>query len=199
MSKDARDRLVEEYKSKYGKVYSVPLTGKAECIFRALTVSEYEKVEDDELSSVEVEDCIISSCVFWPESFDANAYPPGLMTSLSDEILEVSGFSNIEKAQSILLNARQRSNTITNVMKATVLSIKPILGISLEDLNGMTFPKMCEIVTLAEQIIKIQKTIYDPSVELEISFSTDETEQTQEQVQVGDPTAAKLQQALYGG
>jgi hypothetical protein len=121
------------------------------------------------------------------------------MTSLSDEILEVSGFSNIEKAQSILLNARERSNTITNVMKATVLSIKPILGISLEDLNDMTFPKMCEIVTLAEQIIKIQKTIYDPSVELEISFSTDETEQAQEQVQVGDPTATKLQQALYGG
>lgn len=198
MSDDARIKSIEYNKSKYGKVYSAPLTGSTECIFRPLTVSEYEFIEDGNLSSVEAEDIVVSSCVFWPENFDVNKYQPGLISSLSEEILELSGFSSIEIAQNILLEARDKSNTITNVMKATVLSLKPILDISLEDLNHMTFHQICETVTLAEQIIKIQKTIYDPSVELEISFSQPE-EEDRVQEQTEDITALKLQQALYGG
>lgn len=188
--------LVEENKKKYGRVFSVPLNRKVECFFRPLTVGEYESIEDaDNLSSAEIEDLIVKTCVFWPENFNPEDFPAGIITSLSEEILESSHFSDIVTAESALIKARNKSNTITSIMKSTILSLYEIFNYTLSDLNNKTFEELCDLVTTAEQIIKIKKTVYDPTVELEISFGT-----TQEQeVPSEDPTALKLQQALYGG
>jgi hypothetical protein len=189
------DELVKINKEKYDKVFSAHLTNTYECVFRPLTVFEYEKIEGDEsLTSAEAEDIIVSKCVFWPEDFSVNDFQAGLISSLAEEILESSHLSSVEAAQNALLVSRQKSNTITSMMKSTVLALKDTLGFTLEDLNGMTFEQLCEKVTLAEQIIKVQKTLYDPSVELEISFGSN----TEEVEEVQDQTALKLQQALYG-
>jgi hypothetical protein len=188
--------LIEENKKKYGKVFSVPLNHKIECIFRPLTIGEYEKIENIlELSSAELEDLVVKTCVFWPENFQADDFPAGIVTSLSDEILDSSNLSDINKAETILIEARRKSNTVTSIMKSTILALYDIFNRNLEDLDNLTFEQLCELVTTAEQIIKIRKTIYDPSVELEISFGTIE----EEAVPTEDPTALKLQQALYGG
>ena len=191
------DELIKIHKEKYGKVFSVPISAKLECIFRPLTVHEYEQIENDSsLSTTEVEDKIVSTCVFWPVDFDINTLQAGVITSLSDEILESSNFSDAATAQQALLAARNKANTITNIMKTTVLALKDTIGYTLSDLNAMTFEQLCDAVTLAEQIIKIQKTVYDPSVELEVSFGIeDEVESATSE----DLTALKLQQALYGG
>lgn len=199
MTENSLDKIIVENKTKYGKVFSVPLNKSTEFFFRPLTIGEYEKIEGNELlTSAEVEDAIVSTCVFWPIDFNTDSFQAGIITSLSEEILDNSNLSDIEKAESILINARQKANTITNVMKSTVLALYDVLGIGLADLNAMTFEQLCQIVTLAEQIVKIKKTIYDPTVELEISFEGGE-DQAQENASDIDPTALKLQQALYGG
>jgi len=195
---DSRANLIASNKQKFGQVFSVPLNASTECIFRPLTISEYEEIENNSLNGVEVEDFVISRCVFWPENFNPNKFQLGLISSLSEEIIEMSGLSTIEKAQNVLREAREKSNSVTNVMKATILSVKPILNFSLEDINNMTFEKLCQTVTLAEQIIRIQKAVYDPTVEIEISFADEDEEEVYEGP-TEDPTAIKLQQALYGG
>lgn len=189
--------LIEENKKKYGRVFSVPLNHKVECIFRPLTIGEYESIENiTELSSAELEDLVVKTCVFWPEDFQSDSFPAGIITSLSDEILESSNLSDVSIAETVLLEARRKSNTVTSIMKSTVLALYDIFNYNLEQLNALTFEQLCDLVTTAEQIIKIRKTIYDPSVELEISFGTIEEEGTSP---AEDPTALKLQQALYGG
>jgi len=188
--------LVEENKKKYGRVFSVPLNNRVECIFRPLTVGEYEYIEDIEnVSSAEIEDLIVKTCVFWPENFDPENFPAGIITSLSEEILESSHFSNVTTAEAVLLKARIKSNTITSIMKSTILSLYEVFNYKVSDLDDITFEKLCDLVTTAEQIIKIKKTIYDPSIELEISFGESESPEIPSE----DPTALRLQQALYGG
>lgn len=194
---ESLDELIKIHKEKYGKVFSVPLSAKVECVFRPLTVSEYEKIESDtSLSTTEIEDKIVSTCVFWPINFDINNLQAGTITSLSDEILENSNFSDANVAQAALSAAREKANTITNIMKTAVLALNDVMGYTLDDLNNMTFEQLCDAVTLAEQIIKIKKTIYDPSIELEVSFGIEEEV---ESAPTEDLTALKLQQALYGG
>jgi hypothetical protein len=194
---ESLDELIKIHKEKYGKVFSVPINAKVECVFRPLTVHEYERIEgDNTLSTTEVEDRIVSTCVFWPLNFNINDLQAGIITSLSEEILESSSFSDARVAQQALMSSRSKANTITSIMKTAVLALKDTIGYTLDDLNSMTFEQLCDAVTLAEQIIKIKKTIYDPSVELEISFGIEEEA---ESVPSEDLTALKLQQALYGG
>ena len=191
--------LIDSKKKLYGKVFSVPLDHSTDCIFRPLTVSEYENIEQNEsLSSADAEDLIVSACVFWPEDFNLDSFPAGVISSLSEEILEKSHLSDISIAEQVLIKYREKSNTITNIMKSTILALHDVFEMTASEIGQLTFEQLCEKVTLAEQIIRIKKTLYDPGVELEISFGAG-GEAPEEQVVAQDPTALKLQQALYGG
>ncbi len=199
------ENVIEDNKRKYGAVYAAPVGKGLEVYFRPLTVGEYEVIEL--LPQVELEDAAVEAAVFWPENFDPNEFPPGHISALANEVLEVSSFFSIEDAQQTLAEARADSNTITNVMKAAILAVRSILDYSLAELNDMTFRQLSEKAMLAEQIIRIQKTIHDPTVEFEIAFAALSQEEQEEipaaahgnGALANDPTAAKLYNALHGG
>jgi len=94
-----------ELKSKYGSIFSTVIKNK-EIYFRELTFEEYDKIVEyknsEEYSSADVEDIIIGAGVVYPEDFDANSIPPGLASSLSQEIVDVSGFYSAKIAKNIL-------------------------------------------------------------------------------------------------
>jgi hypothetical protein len=149
-----------ELKSKYGSIFSTVIKNK-EIYFRELTFEEYDKIVEyknsEEYSSADVEDIIIEAGVVYPEDFDANSIPPGLASSLSQEIVDVSGFYSAKIAKNILENKREKANEVRSLMKAFVLAT--ITMYSPKDLDKMTFSQLAENVALSEKIIEIQQSI----------------------------------------
>lgn len=147
-------------KNKYGSVFQTSIR-KQEVVFRELTFAEYDKIAEYQKSfdhsSADVEELIIKFAVVYPENLDLDSYPPGIVSSLAEEILEESGFSSAKRAKAILEKMRRQAAEVRNLMKAFVLATMP--KYSPEDLDNMTFSKLAENVALAEKIIEIQQGI----------------------------------------
>jgi hypothetical protein len=149
-----------ELKKKYGSVFQTTVKG-AEIVFRELTFSEYDKIAEyqnsDDYSSVDTEDIIIECAVVYPENFNINKIPPGMVTSLAQEIIDFSGFNSAKLAKRILEDKREHANQVRSLMKAFVLAT--ITSYSPEQLDDMTFSQLAEKVALSEKIIEIQQGI----------------------------------------
>jgi len=150
--------LVFKLKSKYGSLYSVYVKN-TELIFRELTFFEYEKINYLDKSSdatyADVEDFIIETAIVHPEDFDINKIPPGNVSILSQEILDISGFHSAKIAKNIMDLKREQSNEVKSLMKAFVLAT--ITAYSPEDLENMTFSQLAEKVALSEKVIEIRQ------------------------------------------
>lgn len=188
--------VIAKLKEKYHDIFSSPLPDGSEYIFRPMTFAEFDYLSvRNDWSSAEAEDYIVNTAGVWPENFDTNQYQAGYITMLADEVLDISGFTNMELAQGIFEKAREESNQFREVMRATVLALHPILGISEKDMDDYTFKQLAQKVVLAEQIIRIQKAIQDPGTEIYIDFSSDE-EEDYSQDQMVDPIAQRLRAEL---
>jgi hypothetical protein len=149
-----------ELKKRYGSIFST-LAKNQEVFFRELTFEEYDKIieykNSDAHSSVDIEDIIIGAAVIYPEDFNINSLPPGLISSLSQQIVDVSGFYSAKIAKKILEDKREKANEVRSLMKAFVLAT--IHTYNPKDLDGMTFSQLAENVALSEKIIEIQQSI----------------------------------------
>jgi hypothetical protein len=150
-----------EIKKKYGSVFAVNVKGQ-DVVFRELTFNEYDKVVEyknsDDKSSADAEDLIISAAVVYPENFNFEKLPPGLITSLAQEIIDFSGFYSAKLAKSILESKREQAKEVRSLMKAFVLATIP--SYTPEQLDEMTFSQLAEKVALSEKIIEIQQSSY---------------------------------------
>ena len=100
---------------------------------------------------------ILASCVVHPKDFDYNSIPAGMVSSISDEILDFSGFQTPKKAKSILDAKREKAGSVRGLMKAFVLAT--IATDSPEFLETLSFSQLAERVALAEQIIRVKQAI----------------------------------------
>lgn len=152
--------LLYAVKKQYGSVFQTSLRNQ-EVIFRELTFAEFDQIaqhqSSSDFSSTDVEELIITFAVVYPESIDVNKYPPGMVSSLAEEILEESGFSSAKRAKQILEEKRSKSAEVRSLMKAFVLAT--ITQYSPQDLDEMTFSKLAENVALSEKIIEIKQNI----------------------------------------
>lgn len=152
--------LIFALKSKYGNIYSVTIKGR-DVIFRELTFKEYNKIlylqNLDGFSSADMEDLILTYAVIYPENFDIMSIPPGIVSSLSQEILDISGFFTVSLAKSILEQKRYEATEVKNLMKAFVLAT--ISTYTPEHLEEMTFSELAEKVALSEKIIEIKQNM----------------------------------------
>jgi len=86
-------KQILDIKKKYGPVFSAEIKGQ-EVLFRELTFSEFDEIADlqdlEDGSSVDSEDAIIATAVVYPEDFDIDRLPAGLVSSLARQILDVS-------------------------------------------------------------------------------------------------------------
>ena len=149
-----------ELKKKYGSVFQT-IIKDIEVVFRELTFSEYDKIAEyqnsGDYSSVDTEDLIIECAVVYPEDFNINKIPPGMVTSLAEQIVDFSGFYSARLAKQILEDKREYANQVRSLMKAFVLAT--ITSYSPEQLDDMTFSQLAEKVALSEKIIEIQQGI----------------------------------------
>ena len=145
-------------KSKYGNIYSVTIK-KQQVIFRELTFKEYDNIlylrTLDDIDSSDIEDIILQYAVVYPEGFDTMSIPPGVVSTLSAEILDISGLYSASVAKNILDQKRFEANEVKNLMKAFVIAT--ITSYSPEDLENMTFSELAEKVALSEKIIEIKQ------------------------------------------
>jgi hypothetical protein len=151
--------ILSRLKSKYGSIFQTALK-KETIIFRELTFSEFDRISEYEAageSAAEIEDLIIKSAVIYPENMVLDNYPAGLISSLSEEILQESGFASASRAKRVLDEKRAQASEVRSLMKAFVLST--IATYSPEDLDDMTYSKLAEKVALAEKIIEIQQNV----------------------------------------
>jgi hypothetical protein len=150
-----------EIKKKYGSAFAVNVKGQ-DVVFRELTFNEYDKVVEyknsDDKSSADAEDLIISAAVVYPENFNFEKLPPGLITSLAQEIIDFSGFYSAKLAKNILESKREQAKEVRSLMKAFVLATIP--SYTPEQLDEMTFSQLAEKVALSEKIIEIQQSSY---------------------------------------
>jgi hypothetical protein len=149
-----------ELKYKYGNLYYVTVKN-VDLYFRELTFKEYEKVlylqESNDYSYADIEDIILQEAIVHPVDFDLNKVPPGVVSSLAEEIIDISGFSSAKMARHVLMSKREQANEVKNLMKAFVLAT--ISSYSPDDLEDMTFSQLAEKVALSEKIIEIQQGI----------------------------------------
>lgn len=197
-----------ELKKRYGSIFSTVLKNK-EIFFRELTFEEYDKIVEyknsESYSSADVEDVIIAAAVVYPDNFNINDLPPGLISSLSQQIVDISGFYSAKIAKGILSDKREKANEVRSLMKAFVLAT--IHTYSPKDLDGMTFSQLAENVALSEKIIEIQQSIngveptnislqlIDPEEELEkqkISEARHNLSRKEGEASYSDPIAQKL-------
>jgi hypothetical protein len=200
--------LLFKLKSTYGSVYSVTIKN-IEVFFRELTFKEYDEIiyhkELEGASSADLEDLIIEKAIVYPENFELNKIPPGAVTSLAKEILDMSGFASVRQAKYVLEEKRAEVEEVKNLMKAFVLAAMD--GYTLDDLENMTYSKLAEKVAIAEKIIDIKQAInglestniriklIDPEEEEEkqrISAARHESSKPQGAAKYNDPIAQKL-------
>ena len=153
-------QFLYELKKKYGSVFAVNLKGQ-EVLFRELTFNEFDQITEyknsENSSSTDAEDLIITSAVVYPENFNFQKLPPGLISSLAQQIIDFSGFYSARLAKQVLESKREHAGQVRSLMKAFVLAT--IHTYSPEDLDGMTFSQLAERVAISEKIIEIQQGI----------------------------------------
>lgn len=152
--------IIFGFKKKYGNIYSVEIKNWT-LVFRELTFLEYDQVlayqELEGYSFADVEDLILSWSIIYPENFDIYKIPPGNVTTLAQDILDLSGFTSARIAKQILEEKRYLATEVKNLMKAFVLAAMPYY--TPDQLESMTFSELAEKVALAEKIIEIKQGI----------------------------------------
>ena len=148
--------VILDLKNKYGPVFTAEIKGLT-IAFRELTFAEFDYIallqESQEGSTVDSEDEIIRLSVVYPENFNIERLQAGVVSSLAQEILDASGFSNAKTAKAILDQKRAESTQVRSLMKAFVLAT--ISTYKPEDLDQMTYSQLAERVALSERIIEI--------------------------------------------
>lgn len=100
---------------------------------------------------------VISFSVVYPENYNFNKLPAGIVSSLSEEVLDFSGFSSAKVAKDILNKKRETAGSVRGLMKAFILAT--INSYTPEFLDSLTYSQLAERVALAEQIIRVKQAI----------------------------------------
>jgi len=141
---------IAEWKSQHGEIFAI---GDG-YIFRALKIGEHKQIFfHKEWGVPEVEDFIVKSTLLFPE-FEELEASAGLISILSEDILNLSGFGEVAVARDTMDRAREKSNEVINLMKVFIIAAMPsYTDISLDE---FTYPQLAFKVALAEKIIEIR-------------------------------------------
>jgi hypothetical protein len=194
------DQVLLELKLRYGPLYGTSVKG-IDLLFRELTYKEFDKflaIQDAQgYSSADSEDYLIETCIIYPENFDINRIPAGAVSSISDAVLEASGFSSARMAKRILESKRDKVSEVRGLMKAFVLAT--INTYTPEELDEMTFSQLAERVALAEKIIEVKQAINGmESTNVKLELIDPEEEQQKEQQKAANYNNSRKQgEAAY--
>ena len=189
---------IARWKSEFGEVFSI-----GGFIFRPLKVSEHKTlIQHKEWDPAESEDYIVDAALLYPEFSDLET-KAGLISSLAEEILNISCYgSDISFAINAMNQARSSVDQVINLMKVFIIAGMP--AYSDESLDGYNFFQLANKVAMAEKIINVRQG----GVSLELVDPAEEAEKEKErmvrelatkkagQATSTDPIAQKLRSGL---
>lgn len=183
---------IEEWKRQFGRIYQID-----KYIFRGITINEWKFIHSLGLSSAEVEERIVAVVVLHPLDIDLDSMPAGVVSEIAERVSDLSGWGDPKAARVFLEQKRDESQHVVTLMKAMVLAAMPVY--TEEELDDLVIPRLMEKVVLAEEILKIQKTIYDPQVSPPQLELIDPEEEAAKQAAAAQKHTAKRKagQAVY--
>lgn len=162
--------IISQLKQEHGEeVYSVTVAG-ADYAFRPLTVGEYGLLVAGSLSAAAAEDYAVEHAIIWPTDFKISDMMPGTITAIAGQILGASHFMDPKSSREIFNQKRAEAQSIVNTMKSVILACYQEMRMTEEDVNALTFTQLAERVAMAEQIILVRKSIFDPSLEMSLEI-----------------------------
>lgn len=194
------EELISTWKKQYGNIYSV---GSQGFVVRALTIEEHsELLIHKEWSTVDAEDYIVFLTVLHPTKEELDKLPGGIFSSLAEEVLSISGFSDVKFAKQTMDAAREKANEVISLMKAFIIAAMP--QYTDDTLNKFNFVQLANKVALAEKILEIKRdgltlTLIDPEEEAKKAQAKERKEKAFKkpgQATSSDPIAQKLMAAM---
>lgn len=148
-------QTILQLKREYGEIFAITI-GRQEYLFRALTIKEFKELSSiEEYSSADLEEIIILNTVLYPQNLDLNkGIKPGEVSSLSNHILELSGFTSLEVSKARLMNAREEMDNTLELMK--ILIVAALSTYHYDHLEEYTFKELARLVAVAEKVIEIR-------------------------------------------
>lgn len=143
---------IAQLKKDYTEIFSAVIEDE-EITFRALTIGEYNELKDI-ASAIDQEEFAILNAVLDPSPIDLDNYMPGSVSTLYENILELSGFTSLEVCAYKLDLARDKVETALELMKIFILAAMP--NIDYFGLNDCSFQELADMVARAEKILDIK-------------------------------------------
>lgn len=204
MPADTLDERIAEWKLKYDEVFQVE-AGNTIFVFRALSFKEFDEIAANVDSNVELEDRVVECGVLWPDDIDWDKQSPGLVSTLSDEITQVSCFDGtVWRSKDVLDEWRMKVSGIRGEMMSFVLFA--MQQYKAEDLEEFTFYQLAKLVAYAEKVIYLRQISEGVDVKEPIRlviYSQEEIDEiNQERISDGgtatrgDPIAQRLMEAM---
>lgn len=143
-------QLILDWKERYSNIYYYRV-GQHFFIFRLMTKGEYIALYLMQFHmKVEAEDLLLKRCVLYPES-PMDECPAGMIASLIDNILKLSGFSEIENIKKDIESTR---NTIALLDNQIILLIcKAFPHLKPSDIDKFDYPTILRHIVLAEEVV----------------------------------------------
>jgi hypothetical protein len=162
-----------EWKQKYKSVFYQVIAGH-EFIYRLLTKGEYLALYFIQFHiSEKAEDMLLEKCLLYPrlekEQFDNMS--AGIVATLVEKILSMSGFSDLEKIKDDLEKERNNLQLLDN--QIVLMICKAFPHITPSDIDNFDYPTIIHYVTLAEAILNTKLEISKPEDKHKIDFDKD--------------------------
>lgn len=159
---------IEEYKSKYGDIYSITILDR-EYIYRTISIGEYHRIYSASRTDAEMEDSIVREALLYPEQ----DMPGGIDSSI------LAGIPTI-LANNILLSSNMdlsRWDTIVSEKKSNIIGNKnpsedPIIGrivtiteafrYSPIELYDMDADQLLDLCAWAEVKLQVMNDVMNP-------------------------------------
>ena len=182
-----QEEALKNAKKTYDEVYEIS-TSSGLCYVRPLTLNEYNSL--GKMDPIDAEDHIFELTVIWPENFRPLA---GEVSSIAEEVIDVSGLSDVKTAKALLHKKRQQVQEVQSMMYAYVMATQ---SYTVEQLGDLTFAQLVYRVALAEKIFEIQEAAFDPTIQLTFDL-TDPEEVMENDYDDQLEEFAKLQRGRY--
>jgi hypothetical protein len=164
---------IMEWKKRYRSVYYQKIGGY-EFIYRLLTKGEYLALYFIQFHiSEQAEDVLLEECVLYPEIKEGylDSLNAGVVATLVEKILSMSGFSNLEGIKADLEKERNDIQLLDNQIVLMICKAFPHLTPS--DIDNFDYPTIIHHVTLAEEILGTKLEISRPEDKNKIDFDKD--------------------------
>ncbi len=190
--------LIAQWKAEYGEIFSI-----GGYIFRALRIGEYNEIaRHRDWTSTDAEDFVVKTGILYPEFTEVESQKAGLISSLAEEVLNLSGYGEVDFARKMMDEARSHAEEVVSLMKTFIIAGMP--SYTDESLDNYTFAELADKVAMAEKIIEVRQgqstlQLIDPAEEAakqKEELAKEMSARKNGQASSIDPIAQKLKNAL---